>query len=252
MSPPVGGGCPRGSRRGVPEGGPGGGPGGPRGGPGGTPGAPGGPRPGDVRRRAQVKLAHQHLSRLGELLNTLKNVHPGGPGGPPGGPGGSRDPPSGGVPGDPRLGPPSGSDGTILGARYARRDGSLRAPPASTFRSATPPRGYNQPPVPALSSALQFGVSSLRCGPPPSAQVTSRCRSGANCQCRGPGMAVSCIRRWARRAVARRRRGYPWALLVASRWVSLGPSGTLRVSVSSPPSTPSPEPTGWLSGAPRP
>ena len=148
MSPPVGGGCPRGSRRGVPggsRGGPGGAPGGPPGGaPGGAPGAgpelaggpggPGGPRgasggglppkprfwpfwgvfglprrhllmekggsggsrgvplggcPGGVYpggAKKPEKSGCPILSRLGELLNTLENVHPPGPGGPPGAP----------------------------------------------------------------------------------------------------------------------------------------------------------------------
>ena len=98
------GGIPGGTRQGFTRplyGGPGGGPGGgPRGGPrGGSRGGPGGPGtpdsrggvpPGGPPRWTQVDLAHQHLSRLGELLNTLENVHP--RGAPPG-------PPSGGVPG---------------------------------------------------------------------------------------------------------------------------------------------------------
>ena len=77
------GGVPEGVKKGGQKGGSGTPPGGvSRGVPGGPPRTRGGP-PGDVRRWAQVKLAHQHLSRLGELLNTLENVHPGGPGGPP-------------------------------------------------------------------------------------------------------------------------------------------------------------------------
>ena len=71
----------------------------PGGGPGGPPGGPGGPRGGragggkicgnflGVCHSYSEKV--QHLSRLGELLNTLENVHPRAPG-PPG------DPPAGG------------------------------------------------------------------------------------------------------------------------------------------------------------
>ena len=103
-------GVPGGVYRGVPGGPlgtppgdpPGGGvPGGPRGGPRGAPGGPGGQKSGVPRETARVELIHQHLSRLGELLNTLENVHPPRPGGsrgaPPGGPpGGVRGPPPGG------------------------------------------------------------------------------------------------------------------------------------------------------------
>ena len=51
-------------------------------------GARGGDFPGGAFFGVRVKIAHQHLSRLGELLNTLRNVHPRDPprGGPPGGP----------------------------------------------------------------------------------------------------------------------------------------------------------------------
>ena len=89
--------------------------------PGGSRGAPGGPRRAPGGRAGGGKICGnflgvchsysekvQHLSRLGELLNTLENVHPrapGPPGDPPRGvpdPGGPRAP---GVP--PRL-PPSG------------------------------------------------------------------------------------------------------------------------------------------------
>ena len=74
-------------------------PGGSRGGPGGPPGGPrrrGGPRAGGAKICGNFwGVCHsysekvQHLSRLGELLNTLENVHPRAPG-PPG------DPPRGG------------------------------------------------------------------------------------------------------------------------------------------------------------
>ena len=95
----------RGGFRGVPRGGPRGVSGGPRGAPAGPPRARG-PDPGNGR----VELRHQHLSRLGELLNTLENVHPRGPprlGGSPGPPGGP--PWIGGSPGGPRRAPSSGS-----------------------------------------------------------------------------------------------------------------------------------------------
>ena len=108
------GGVPRGGPQGTPRRPPSGGvPGGPRGGPGGAifPGFPknanSGFRP---REKAQVKLRPHHLSRLGELLNTLENVHPRGPprlGGSPGPPGGP--PWIGGSPGGPRRAPSSGS-----------------------------------------------------------------------------------------------------------------------------------------------
>ena len=121
---------PPGAPRGPPGGGPGGpGKSGPPGesppGPGGPPGPPGGPPGGGhfgglnsfflyywgvfcprgaktpilakngVRRKCPI------LSRLGELLNTLRNVHPGPPGGGPGTPrgGGSREGPQGDPPG---------------------------------------------------------------------------------------------------------------------------------------------------------
>ena len=89
-------------------------PGGSRGGPRGGPAGPGGPGGGGKICGNFLGVCHsysekvQHLSRLGELLNTLENVHPrapGPPGDPPRGvpdPGGPRAP---GVP--PRL-PPSG------------------------------------------------------------------------------------------------------------------------------------------------
>ena len=93
-------------RTGGSMGGPGTPPGGvPRGGgsrgdpPGGPGGSRGGPRRRALSRWDRVDLKHQHLSRLGELLNTLENVHPRDPppGGPPGGPPrGVRDPPPGG------------------------------------------------------------------------------------------------------------------------------------------------------------
>ena len=81
-----------GSKKGRFWGPPGGVPGGPRG----APGGPGGARPGGAKFGGNFwGVCHsysekvQHLSRLGELLNTLENVHPRAPG-PPG------DPPRGG------------------------------------------------------------------------------------------------------------------------------------------------------------
>merc|ERR1712240_357161 len=48
-----------------------------------------------VPARKSRKNRNSILSRLGELLNTLENVHPPGPGGPPGGPPRPRLPPGG-------------------------------------------------------------------------------------------------------------------------------------------------------------
>ena len=80
---------------GVPGGVPGGAPGGPRGAPGGPPG-PGGPRV--YKNSFRVGYCTIFVSRLGELLNTLENVHFFAPRGPPRDPprGGSRDPLFGG------------------------------------------------------------------------------------------------------------------------------------------------------------
>ena len=58
--------------------------------------------PSDPKKGAKKKVSH--LSRLGELLNTQRNVHPGGvPGGPRG------------APGDPVLG---GYGGSVIGVVY--------------------------------------------------------------------------------------------------------------------------------------
>ena len=130
-------------------------------GPGGRPGGSrGGVRNPLLRRSAQVKLAHQHLSRLGELLNTLENVHPRGPPGPPG-----RTPPPGGVPGGVPGGPwitprgPYPGDPPPGDPREGDRD-SLR----STGGSVRPGRGSR--PARLRSSVLRHqlgGLRDLRC-----------------------------------------------------------------------------------------
>ena len=113
---------------GVPGGVPGGAPGGPRGAPGGPPG-PGGPRV--YKNSFRVGYCTIFVSRLGELLNTLENVHFFAPRGPPrdpprGGPGtpflgakkGPENPPFSGVPGAPSGGPPGPPGRGVRGAKY--------------------------------------------------------------------------------------------------------------------------------------
>ena len=110
----------------------------------GPPGAPRGGRPGGARGGPgggffgnHLLIIYRHLSRMGELLNTLRNATPGAPRGPPrpgGVPGGPPEPPrrggfpgfpgvrpqpeippSGGVPGGASLTSPSSSAGPLAG-----------------------------------------------------------------------------------------------------------------------------------------
>ena len=164
---------PGGQKGGVLGGPPGGSRGGVSGGPrGGLPGPPraGGPDPGT----AQVIAEHQHLSRLGELLNTLENVHPprGGSGGGPGGP------PGGGCPGAPSGTPCPGGLGRTPGPpSWAPRSGDRRGDPSGDpppvtrvwgnsdgSQSLVPSQGYNQlrVPVPGLLTRLRLPGLPLR------------------------------------------------------------------------------------------
>ena len=87
------------------------------------------------------------MSRLGELLNTLQNVHPRGARGAPGAPRGA---PLGGPPGDPDSPPlrgyPPGSDSPAQSAR---------------FPNLVPPR---RPSVRSVSDPQTFAASSVRPG----------------------------------------------------------------------------------------
>ena len=169
----------RGGFRGVPRGGPRGVSGGPRGAPAGPPRARG-PDPGNGR----VELRHQHLSRLGELLNTLENVHPprGGSGG------GSRGPPWRGGPRGPLRDPSPGGLGRTPGPpSWAPRSGDRRGdpsgdpPPATRVwgnsdgsQSLVPSQGYNQLRVPYRVSLLVCASRDFPCGSAASRHIGDR------------------------------------------------------------------------------
>ena len=122
---------------------------------GGFSGVPGGPKSGSRGRGARGRKSgvpaggeiskpptteiSKHLSRLGELLNTQKNVHAGalpGPRGGPRGPGG-RETPSGGRPGSPPAWrPPGAGPGHPSGAPWD----PLRNPPSRRV-----PSGWGSP-----------------------------------------------------------------------------------------------------------
>ena len=159
---PPGGGPPGTPQRGVPGGslggpwgppwGPppeGGSRGGPGGGPRGAPGGPGGQKSGVPRETARVELIHQHLSRLGELLNTLENVHPPRPGGPGGAPPG---------------GPPRGGPGTPpRGAHFDPLPGGSRgAPPWGSLGAPVPGDATGAPWAPSSIGGLSVPVPTLR------------------------------------------------------------------------------------------
>ena len=160
----------------------------------------------------------------GRVIKYPRKCTPRGPGGPPVTPPGppGTPPPEGGPQGGPQGGQRRGEP-RCSGRSLRSTHGSLRAPSASGIWPAAATPGYNMPPSRdhVVRDRTPLLRSSVPCGPPvaPHRLPPLSLRS----ELPQPGrLGCSCIRSGGPATLRRPPAGVAVALLVASRWVSLG------------------------------